>query len=316
MGLAGSLLLGALGLRRAYSISLSAYRGEERGRTKKPAVPAAEIRKTGPRRRLFVERRLPGLPEPASGVALATLASMWRAPEVKMALGVSVFVPLFIGGSIFFRASPTALPEAARPFVVSAMAMVGIFMSTQFVSNVFGYDRNGFRGMLLTPVDRRWLVLGKNVAFLPVGLLTGGVIVVAAAIWLKLSVFAVLAAVLRLLSMLVIATMLGNLFSILLPYRIQSGSLRPSKPPTLVMVAMIFAQFLFPLALAPVFVPPLLQLGWDYLGLPRFVPIDFGLSLLLAGGILAVYGFLLGPTARLFQRREMRILQAVTTEME
>lgn len=317
LGLAGCLALGGLGLRRAYTVTMRAYRGDTGGRARpRPAVAAAPVNQAGTIRRLFVERRPPFVPEEAAAVALATMQSMFRAPEVKMALAMSVFLPIVIGGSILMRGPAEQLPLDARPFVVTGASMLSIFMMIQFVANVFGYDRSGFRGLVLTPANRRNFLLGKNLAMVPVGLLTGGLFVVATAVWLHLPPAAFLAALLRFATMLLIVLAGGNLLSILLPYRVQAGSLKPTKLPGLTMLVMVLCQLFFPVLMLPVFLPPLLQYFWNAAKLPAFVPIDLGLSALLAAFALFGYGLLLGPMGRLLQRRETRILTAVTADVE
>ena len=37
-------------------------------------------------------------------------------------------------------------------------------MLVQFLANQFGFDRDGFRALILSPADRRLILLGKNLA--------------------------------------------------------------------------------------------------------------------------------------------------------
>jgi ABC-2 type transport system permease protein len=46
-------------------------------------------------------------------------------------------------------------------------------MLVQFLANQFGLDRDGFRSLILSPADRRLILLGKNLASLPVGAIFG-----------------------------------------------------------------------------------------------------------------------------------------------
>src|SRR5712692_5133577 len=82
-------LIGALGLMRAYRMTMRFYQGAENGTKPRPAVP----RDLGLRGRLFVERRVPWLPDDTAALALATFRSLVRAPELKMAL----IMPLVMG---------------------------------------------------------------------------------------------------------------------------------------------------------------------------------------------------------------------------
>ena len=120
--------------------------------------------------RRFLELRIPGVPEQAAALALTTFRSLLRAPEVKMAWATSILVPLIVGGSLLFRSTVT-FPEAAKPFMATGAVVFSVFMLVQFFANQFGFDRDGFRALVLSPVDRRLILLGKNLACLPVGAL-------------------------------------------------------------------------------------------------------------------------------------------------
>src|SRR5208283_903105 len=111
----------------------------------------------------FLERTLPFVPEQSAALALATLQSLLRAPEVKMAWGTSLIVTLIVGFTFFFRSTPT-LPDVAKPFIATGSVVFPIFFLAQFFGNLFGFDRDGFRSLMLSPADRRLILLGKNLA--------------------------------------------------------------------------------------------------------------------------------------------------------
>jgi hypothetical protein len=119
-----------------------------------------------------------------------------------------------------------------------------------------------------------------------------------------------------LLTAVLVGGLLGNCLSILVPYRIQAGSMKPTKMPALAMLTMFLSHLLLPLALAPVFVPPLAEFLWRHGGLPLWVPVNLILSVGLAG--LAAFGYwlALAPLGRLLQRRETKILNTITAEVE
>jgi ABC-2 type transport system permease protein len=172
LGTFGCFGLGVLGLRRAYRATVRFYHGETGGRTAAQVQPAITAGKkagapaNGGSR--FLELHLPAVPEQAAALALATFRSMLRAPEVKMQWASSFIVTLIVGASLFFRSAP-AMPEAAKPFIATGTVVFSIFMLVQFFANQFGFDRDGFRALILSPVDRRLVLLGKNLACVPVG---------------------------------------------------------------------------------------------------------------------------------------------------
>jgi ABC-2 type transport system permease protein len=318
LGTLGFCAIGALGLRRAYQGTLRFYLGETgrkvTARTQPNQIPAAAAApaKAG---RLLVERRLPAVPEQAAALALATFRSMLRAPEVKIAWGSAFLMPLLVGGSFLFR-STLKVPEAAKPFIATGSVAFSVFMLIQFFLNQFGFDRDGFRALVLSPVDRRLILLGKNLACLPVGVLGGLLLLVLSSARLHPPLLAFVAAGFQLAAILLLAGLIGNVCSILVPYRIQQGSMKPTKMPGLAIVTILLCQLLFPLAMAPAFLPPLAGFLWQQAGWPAAVPVNLILSALLAALLAFVYWQTLGPLGRLLQRRETRILSIVTVEVE
>ena len=270
LGTLGCLGLGVLGLLRAYRGTVRFYHGETSGRVaaRVPAGATAGTTVAPARgRSRFLELRLPAVPEPAAALALATFRSMLRAPEVKMAWASSFIVTLIVGGSLLFR-STSALPEVAKPFLATASAVFSVFMLVQFFANQFGFDRDGFRTLMLSPVDRRLMLLGKNLACAPVGAGFGLVLSGLISLRLHLPLPELAAIVFQLVTLLLLAGLVGNLLSILVPYRIQAGSLKPTKLPGLAMLVMFLCHLLFPLTMTPVFLSPLAELVWRRAGLP------------------------------------------------
>ncbi len=318
-GTLGCLGLAALGLRRAYRSSMKFYRGDTGGKTlarsKPPGTVAKTARVTSKSGNCFLEWQLPAVPEQSAALALATLRSLLRAPEVKMALASSVISILIVGAMIFLR-SPPSLTDVAKPFVATGVVAFSTFILVQFFTNQFGFDRDGFRSLILSPADRRLILLGKNLAILPVGFSLGLILLVLVSVWLHLPLLAVVPAVLQLMTLLLTASLGGNLLSILMPFRIQPGTMKPTKLPALAMFVMILCQMLLPIAMAPVFAGPLLAWLWHRSNLPSFVPVNLICSTLLCGAMVLIYWQALTPMGRLLQRRETKILGVVTVEVE
>jgi ABC-2 type transport system permease protein len=315
-GTLGCAALGVLGLRRAYRGTLRFYRGDSGGKVTariKPGRTASAAPAPAKAGRRFLELRPPLVPEQAAAMGLATLRSLLRAPEVKMAWGSSMLMTLLVGGSMLFR---TKAPEAALPFMATGAMTFSVFMLVQFFANQFGLDRDGFRALVLCPADRRLILLGKNLACLPVGLGFGVLLLVVVSARLHLSPYVFLAALLQLAALLMLAGMAGNLLSILAPYRIQPGTMKPTKMPGLAMLVLLASHLIFPMAMAPVFVPPLAGYLWQHAGWPLAGAVNLILSAALAGLMALAYWQTLAPLGRLLQRRETKILGIVTVEVE
>ncbi|MFL6516119.1 MAG: hypothetical protein ACJ8M1_13960 [Chthoniobacterales bacterium] len=312
-GTLGCAVIGAIGLRRAYRSTLSYYYSNNHEHIQ-PAA-AGLSRKSGRAGRNLLEIRLPGLADEASAVALGSLRAMLRAPEVKMAWFMSFLVTVIVGASVLFRTS-SRIPETFKPFVALSATMFSFFVLFQQLGNLFGFDRDGFGTFVMSPANRAMILLGKNIAIFPVIMSSGFLLLVLVTFWLHLPVLTAIAGLFQIATMATVACMFGNLLSILVPYRIQPASLKPTKIPPGTAVLMILCQFLFPVALLPIVAAPLLDLACRSAGMPAAVPLNLLLSMVLLVLVGIVYRMLLAPMGQLLQRRETKILQTVTAQVE
>jgi ABC-2 type transport system permease protein len=312
LGTAGLFALGALGLARAYRSTLRFYRGEIVNRTA-PAPRARHPASAGGA--LLVERTLPMLSEETAAVALANFRSMTRAPEVKLALAMNVAIFLMIGVGILVR-HHSELPDTARPFVASGAVVVTFLGLLQVLFNLFGFDRQGFRALVLLPTARHHILLGKNLSLAPFAAAVFGIILVLLTILVRLSLPVVLAAGLEFCGAFLVLSTLGNLSSILMPYRIAAGSLKPTRTRATTNLFIGLTQLLLATVLLPVFIPPGLGLLCDHFGWLPGTFVMLGSAAVLAAIGASLYWATLEPLGRLLQRREQRILQIVTQEVE
>ena len=313
LGAAGTFGIGALGLRRAYRSTLRFYQGHATG---KRSAQRRKVRKfTGAVRSNFVERKLPGVPEEAAAAALAFFRSLSRASEVKMMLATNIVMLLVFGAMIFVRRAAT-LSEDFKPFIAAGAVTVAFWGMLQLMFNQFGCDRGGFRTLALSPVPRRQILLGKNLAFLPIGVGIGLTFLVLAKIALRISFIVVLAAGLQLVTAFLLLSMAGNLLSVLVPYRIAPGSLKPTKASAMTTVLIIFSHLLFPTVMVPIFLPPAVGLLLSKLGWLPAAPANLLLSAVMLLPLLIFYRLSLAPLGELLQRREKKILDVVTKEIE
>ena len=311
-GTTGMLALGALGLARAYRSTLRFYQGGDENKLAK-MPPVAKPATAGGR--ILVERTLPAIPEEAAAMALANFRSMSRAPEVKMGLAANVFIFAILGAGMLVRRSG-ALPEAARPFLASAAVVVTFLGLTQVLFNQFGFDRSGFRALVLLPSPRRQILLGKNLSLLPVALVVFVVYLALITVLAHLRVTMIVAAGLQFSAAFLVLSALGNLMSILAPFRIAAGSLKPTKIKATTMLMLMVVQMFFPLAMIPIFLPPGLGLLCDHFGWLPGSAVTLVCSAFLSGLAALLYWQTLAPLGGLLQRREQQILQVVTREVE
>ncbi|MBI1839583.1 MAG: hypothetical protein HYR88_01880 [Verrucomicrobia bacterium] len=290
---AGLWLAGALGLQRSYRATMRFYTSEEKATARSAPTPAptspsgpSEKLPSGPLKPLWIERRLPGVRDDTAGVALISLRSMLRAPEMKLAL-VGPIIMVFVFGALFLKRNNFAMPVNVKTFMPTGLIALMSFGFLQLLLNQFGLDRHAFRGLALLPTPRRSLLLGKNLAFAPFYFIPG----------------------------LVILT-LGNLFSLVAPFRINAGSLKPTKQAPKTVFLLLAAHLVFPLLALPIFLPVVASVLLSELTSAPGGLLNLALSMMVAGLCWLGYTASLGPLSDLFERREMEMLRVLTEEVE
>src|SRR5262249_41983203 len=116
---------------------------------------------------ILLEKRLAGVPEEAAALSFAFFRSLTRAPEVKMSLASNLVV-LIILAVMFFSRGARPPGELVKPFVATSVVGSTFFGLLQLMFNQFGFDRDGFRALVLLPIQRRHTLLAKNLALAPV----------------------------------------------------------------------------------------------------------------------------------------------------
>jgi len=312
LGAAGAFGIGGLGLRRAHKTTLGFYRGQ--ATSKKPTEEPKEVKVAAARRGLF-ERSLPGVPDEAMALGSVFFRSLTRAPEVKMAMATNFIMLLFFGAMVLLRRSSTH-GDQFKPFVATGAVVFTFLGVIQLMFNQFGFDRGGFRQLVLLPVPRKWVLLGKNLAFMPVALGMGVTALLLATLALRITPIVSLAAGFQLVTAFLLASMAGNLLSVLLPHHVAQGSLKRTKRSATTTLLVFVSRLLFMAVMAVLFIPPGLGLLISRVGWLPAASVNLLFSALLAGLFGLLYRLSLVPLGELLQRRERRILEVVTKEVE
>ena len=312
MGAAGGFLLGGLGLRRAYRSTIRFYQGQTVVKRSKRKPKAEKLAGDG---KNLIERQLPWIQEEAAASAMAFFRCLTRAPEVKMMLGTNFIMLLIFGTMIFVRGSAN-IGDNFRPFIATG-AVVFMFLNlSQLMFNLFGFDRAGFRQLVLLPTPRKQILLGKNLAFLPLAAGIGVIFILLVKIGMGISFVIVIAAGLQLLAAFLLLSMVGNLISVLVPYRVAAGSLKPTKSSKKTGFLIFISRIFFPMIMAPIFFPPAMGLLWSSVGWLPAAPVNLFFSAALLALLALFYRLSLGPLGEQLQRREKVILEIVTKEVE
>jgi hypothetical protein len=311
-GTIGGLLVGVAGLAGAYRSTLRFYQGYEKSTaSKRPVfIPWTVATKPG-----LLERRLPLVNEEASALALATFRSLSRAPELKMSL-VGIIAMMVVFPMMLLPQMKRAPDTVAQLFIVTGAVAVVFFSLSQILFNQFGFDRDGFRALVLLPVRRRDVLLAKNLAMAPIAFGLGITMVIVVTVILHLPLLTTLAACFQLGSMFLLMCMLGNLLSVIASYRIGAGSLKPTKASPKIIAWMFLGYLLFSLLTLPIFIPPLLGLAANLFGSVPAPLADALAALVVLVGSSFAYRASLTALGDLLERREQGILLVVSHEIE
>lgn len=310
-------LIGAASLWRAYRTVLRMYTGEFTAtrpapKGTAPPVPAAQ---TGEPKSTFLEKTITWIPEQATAIALATFRGLLRAPEAKMIL-ISPFIMVIVFAGVFARGDWGEMPATAAPFIAAGAIAFILFTMMQLMGNQFGYDRAGFRIYILSPAPRREILMGKNLAMLPLVFVLVLPMFVVIEIFLRLRIDHLLALPAQFMSMFLTYALLANTISILAPMPVASGSLKPAKPKGLVLLAHLGFMMLLPIFLSPTLAPQAVEAFLTAVGLLEDWPIALPLVYLECAGIIALYRVAVTWQGQLLEYRELAILETVTSKAE
>ncbi len=305
--------IGALGLRRAYRSTIRFYQGGETGRKAKSKAKArtkraASVREDG-------AWRVPGIPDEASTLAQAFFRTLKRAPEVKMSLAMNLMWLVIFGGMVLLKRS-SSTPEGVKPFMATGAVAVTFFGMVQLMFNMFGFDRAGFRTLVLLPTERRWILLGKNLALFPIAIVIGFVLLMLVTIGVGLPTTVVLATLLQLPAAFLLLSMTGNLLSSVVPYRVAPGSMKPTKTRTTTTLLIMFSHMLFPVMMLPIFLMPLLGVLFSSVGWAPGGPVNLVASTVLLIALIFCYRWSLPTLGEVLERRERSVLDVVAHEVE
>jgi hypothetical protein len=232
-----------------------------------------------------------------------------------MALGMNLMWLVMFGGMALFKRSSTT-PDIAKPFMATGAVAVTFFGMSQLLFNLFGFDRGGFRTLVLLPTRREWILLGKNLALFPIAAAIGLVLLALVTIAVHPPTMVVVATILQLPAAFLLLSMMGNLLSVLVPYRVAPGSMKPTKTRTTTTFLIVLSHLLLPVTLAPIILMPLLGLLFEWAGWASAATVNLIASAMLLAALVLCYRFSLPALGDLLERRERQVLDVVAREVE
>jgi hypothetical protein len=167
--------------------------------------------------------------------------------------------------------------------------------------NQFAYERGGMRTLILSPVDRKIILLGKNIAFSTVALIfSAGLLAINELVFRDITLGALLFVVLSFWIFVALMSVMGNWFSIRFPKRMRFGKrLNVSGVVGLLLIPMIIVLAL----------PPLAATAAGYVA--QSLLIEYATLALLAALSIGFYLLTVSVQGESLQKRELEILEAV-----
>lgn len=287
----------------------------------------------------WMERSFPGLSQPASAIAAMTWTLFWRSPQMKLAMLLPMLQPFFL--LLVFQQKPTLSPQPEPPvstvveseaspeptvwkgtqyqgFYLFAITVFSTYLGSSFASNIFGFDRSGFRFWMLSSIPRSDILKGRNWMFGAMLTVIALVLLIFTNVLWKYSWLRVVESVAAFLAYLPLYLALSNVIAILAPFPVPVQGFQSAKDFSWKSLVLNMAlSSLMPLILCLCSIPWAIE--W---GLQRVRP-DFGripialLSMpLLIGLAWWLYGRLMELIGQLLQSQQDSLLSVVTSKSE
>lgn len=171
-------------------------------------------------------RSFPLVSAPVSTVAYATWTNLRRAPEIFAALIPLIAITIF-GTPYLIGMKDYVIPDwsvSILPLGLIAIALVGF---PAFLFSTFSYDRDGFRAFILSPVQRKDVLLGKNLAIGIPTIVVGWITLIIVQCRVPIGPLWFLGHIVFLPVCYLIVCMIGNAISIFFAVGLKRGSMTP-----------------------------------------------------------------------------------------
>ncbi|MDT5059923.1 MAG: type transport system permease protein [Acidobacteriota bacterium] len=278
----------------------------------------------GGAKRASVKTRVQGKTEIQTGWLLPFLSPQISAiieKELRYAmrnaqLRVMALMPLVLIGVRLARGSRMGARSVARPETVASVnsftayaegllvagGVLYVFLIlSSLACNLFAYEGGGMRSYILAPIDRRKILLGKNLAITFLAFIFCAVLLTVNQLFFRdLTLQALVFAALSFLLFAACLALIGNLLSIRFPKRVQFGKRMNASGVT--------GFLLIPILLA-MMVPPVIAAVVGYYA--QSFALKYVTLALFAVIAIALYFLLITQQGRALARHEQEILEAV-----
>ncbi|MFC1735263.1 hypothetical protein ACFL1X_04045 [Candidatus Hydrogenedentota bacterium] len=311
IGSLGSLALG-LGFRSTWRFyhGAASRRIEKEKKRKDEMLPSRISAKEG-----LIMKELPVVGPDTSAVAMASFLSYVRHPRTRICVLMTIIFGIIFAGAY----APTDIenvPGFARTLIPAGLVAWVMVSFLQFICNVFGMDRDGFRMFILLPTPRKKFLLGKNLGLFPIIAVLSVLFVVVGGVVLKISLISGLVALMNVCVLYIFLCIAGNVFSIYFPYYVPPETMRAGSGKGVAFLGMLLFMILMPFLMLPTIFCLFLDEIVFFITGCRFM--IFGLLGSMACLALAVYGYRISltQTGRLLQGREIVLLDKLLRDRE
>lgn len=305
----GLIALGIIPLTMGYRSTRDFYMGAR----KKPKIRSK--RKMGAKITLL-DRSLPFVDGEVNAVTFASLTSILRHPQIRIQLIMPVI--MVIVSIVIFNLKDFHPDQFAwsLPLFSTALVVFPYFIFSGLFFNQFGIDPHGFQAYALSPVKRWRILLGKNLALIPI---VGGVELVFAAtgnVLLDLRLDTLVTILVSQAQLFLFFSMIGNAVSLLFPFPVRQDTMRGSQLHSKnFLVGMLVLQLFF-LSI----IPTLICFSGDFAARHFWnvtrLPVGMICSIAFFLFFLWAYRVSLSPLGLLFQRREQSILEKLNAKAD
>jgi hypothetical protein len=167
--------------------------------------------------------------------------------------------------------------------------------------NLFAFEEDGMRALILSPVERKKILLGKNIAAAILAFaFSSALLIVNQLVFGDLVGHSILFAAISFVIFAALISVVGNWLSIRFPKRMKFGKRMN--------VSGVVGLLLIPMILL-LSVPPLAAVAAGYVS--QSLLIEYATLSILAALAIGLYALVLGSQGDLLQRREVEVLEAV-----
>jgi hypothetical protein len=195
----------------------------------------------------------------------------------------------------------TELLKYGEGLIVTGGILYVFLILSGLSCNLFAFEHAGMRTLVLSPIDRKTILLGKNIAVTLLALIfSAALLAINQLVFGDITALSLLFALFSFLVYAALTSLIGNSLSIRFPKRMKMG--------TRMNVSGVVGLLLIPMMLL-LSLPPLAAVAAGFVA--QSLLVEYATLALLAGLSIGFYAMLIGTQGEFLEQRELAILEAV-----